>query len=147
MVCRRAGIPRERERRGAFNGSGKHPFLRQYQSPCFWCFPAGLGLDRGISHLPGLSLSTRESGAIAVNRVNALYASNRTDYQKYALQEVSRKKPPVETAVVTMSDRVTLSPEAIWQTAQPSTPLAAPILPSHSAHLGVYDRRSLGLRR
>ena len=82
-----------------------------------------------------------------MNPVNALYASNRTDYQKYTLPEASRKKLPVDTAVVAVSDHVTLSPEAIRQAAQPSTPLAAPIMPSHSAHSGIYNRRSLGLGR
>ncbi|MCB1764457.1 MAG: hypothetical protein KDJ22_00135 [Candidatus Competibacteraceae bacterium] len=82
-----------------------------------------------------------------MNRVNALYSSNPTDYRKYALQEAARKKAQTETAAVALRDRVTLSPEAIRQAAQLSTPLAASIMPSYSAHSGIYDRRALGLRR
>lgn len=82
-----------------------------------------------------------------MNRVNALYASNPTNYRQYALLEATRKKTPTETTAVAVSDRVTLSPEAIRQAARPTTPLEHPIMPLRSAKQGIYDRRSLGLRR
>lgn len=82
-----------------------------------------------------------------MNRVNALYASHPTDYRKYALQEAARKKAQTETAAVTISDRVTLSPEAILQAARPSTPLEDQIMHLRSANSEIYDRRSLRSRR
>jgi len=82
-----------------------------------------------------------------VNRVNALYSSNPSDYRKYALQEAARKKVQTETAAVAVSDRVTLSPEAIRQATRPSTPLEDQIMHLRSANAGIYDRRSLRFRR
>ena len=100
-----------------------------------------------IRDAPFLSRSTPESGAITVNRVNALYSSNPSDYRKYTLQEAARKKTPTETTAVALSDRVTLSPEAIRQAARPSTPLEDQIMHLRSANAGIYDRRSLRFRR
>jgi hypothetical protein len=82
-----------------------------------------------------------------VNRVNALYSSNPMNYRKYALQEAARKKMPTETTVVALSDRVTLSAEAIRQAARLSMPLEDQTIPLRSANSGIYDRRSLRFRR
>lgn len=82
-----------------------------------------------------------------MNRVNALYDANSTGYRKFPLYDAPKKKVQADTTAAAMRDRVTFSPEAIRQAARPSTPLEDQIIPSRSAHPGIYDRRSLQLRR